>query len=145
MQAMQSGGQLGASHAIGHILGPLFNVAHGETTCVALPGVLLWNSDEGPGQKKRQQLVVDAFVEAGAARPGEAAASCVKRLVQEMELPDSMAAVDVKRSALEECAKRTMRDPLVHTNPRKINDWRDILSILEKCGPFAPEAPQGKL
>lgn len=134
------GGELGASHAIGHIMGPLFDVAHGETSCVALPGVLLWNAEMGAGQKGRQQAVVKAFAEVGAAKMDWSAARCVKSLVQELGLPDSLAAVGVKRSRLEECAKRTMHDPWVRTNARKISSWKDILAILELCGPCADDS-----
>ena len=45
VQACQSGPQMGASHAIGHILGPAFDVPHGYTSCVALPAVLRWNAE----------------------------------------------------------------------------------------------------
>lgn len=40
-------------------------------------------------------------------------------------LPLSMADVGVASSDLEDCARRTMNDPLVQTNPRKINGWED--------------------
>lgn len=38
-------------------------------------------------------------------------------------LPLSMADVGVATTDLEDCARRTMNDPLVQTNPRKINGW----------------------
>lgn len=50
VQACQSGPQMGASHAIGHILGPAFDVPHGYTSCVALPGVLRWNAEDVGGK-----------------------------------------------------------------------------------------------
>mmetsp|Transcript_99167 Transcript_99167/g.318186 ORF Transcript_99167/g.318186 Transcript_99167/m.318186 type:complete len:435 (+) Transcript_99167:174-1478(+) len=142
-QASHSGPHMGASHAIGHILGPLFDVPHGETSCVALPGVLRWNAQTGAGQLERQCLVVRAFAAAGAAplaaSASASAAECVAELVRDLGLPGSLAAVGVQRGALEEAARRTMQDPLVEFNPRRINDWRDVLEILELCGPFASE------
>ena len=54
VQACQSGPQMGASHAIGHILGPAFDVPHGYTSCVALPAVLRWNAEDvGAGWRHR--------------------------------------------------------------------------------------------
>ena len=38
-------------------------------------------------------------------------------------LPSSMADVGVATTDLEDCARRTMNDPLVQFNPRKINGW----------------------
>lgn len=139
VQACQSGPKMGASHAIGHILGPAFDVPHGYTSCVALPGVLRWNAQE-QHCVGRQQLVVDAFARAAqGVGASPSAAECVAGLVAELGLPGSLQAVGVRHSQLEDCAQRTMHDPLVHTNPRKINDWRDVFSILELCGPYAPE------
>ncbi|KAF4430455.1 alcohol dehydrogenase [Fusarium acutatum] len=43
MRAVSSGVPLGASHAIGHQLGPL-NVGHGETSCILLPAVCKFNA-----------------------------------------------------------------------------------------------------
>ena len=40
-------------------------------------------------------------------------------------LPVSMADVGVSAEELEDCARRTMNDPLVQSNPRKINGWED--------------------
>lgn len=143
-QATQSGPMMGASHAIGHILGPLFDVPHGETSCVVLPSVLRWNAEVGSGQQQRQHRVTRAFQEAYARCPAASgaatsAADCVAALVRELGLPGSLAEVGVKRSALEDCAKRTMHDPLTAFNPRKIEGWQDVLQILLLSGPFAPQ------
>lgn len=134
VQACQSGPQMGASHAIGHILGPAFDVPHGYTSCVALPAVLRWNAEDADSLK-RQELVVSAFQSAGVKK--SSAADCVAGLVTDLGLPLSMADVGVATTDLEDCARRTMNDPLVQTNPRKINGWEDVKSILELCGPFA--------
>ncbi|CAJ1376384.1 unnamed protein product [Effrenium voratum] len=134
VQACQSGPKMGASHAIGHILGPAFEVPHGYTSCVALPAVLRWNAQD-EACLGRQGLVVDAFTRAGCET--DEAGSCVAALVAELGLPGSLAEVKVARSELEECARRTMHDPLVQTNPRKIAGWEDVKEILELCGPFA--------
>ena len=135
VQACQSGPQMGASHAIGHILGPAFDVPHGYTSCVALPGVLRWNAEDAPSLL-RQELVLSAFQRAGAPER-TCAADYVAALVTDLGLPVSMADVGVSAEELEDCARRTMNDPLVQSNPRKINGWEDVKSILELCGPFA--------
>lgn len=143
VQACQSGPKMGASHAIGHILGPVFEVPHGYTSCVALPGVLRWNAED-EASLKRQKLVVEAFERAGAAEGSASAGDCVANLVKELGLPGSLADVGVARDQLEECARRTMHDPLVPTNPRKIDGWEDVQAILELCGPFAESSAESK-
>jgi alcohol dehydrogenase class IV len=52
---------MGASHGIGHQLGPL-GVGHGETSCVMLPYVLMWNYLHGNQDvKNAQKKVIDVF------------------------------------------------------------------------------------
>jgi len=48
-----SGTRLGASHAIGHILGGSANVPHGHTSCVMLPYVLDFNAQVN-SQRQRE-------------------------------------------------------------------------------------------
>lgn len=55
------GVHMGASHGIGHQLGPL-GVGHGDTSCVMLPSVLRWNRTHGDAWvEERQRKVLDAF------------------------------------------------------------------------------------
>jgi alcohol dehydrogenase class IV len=50
----------GASHGIGHMLGPLGKVAHGETSAILLPAVCRYNAKHGGADVlARQQQVVD--------------------------------------------------------------------------------------
>ena len=54
-------------------------------------------------------------------RSNQSSAKC--QLDPATGLPLSMADVGVATTDLEDCARRTMNDPLVQTNPRKINGW----------------------
>jgi len=57
----QFGVPMGASHGIGHQLGPL-GVGHGETSCILLPAVCGYNESVNA---ERQRKVVDVFWEDG--------------------------------------------------------------------------------
>src|ERR1700692_13557 len=43
MGPLSAGIPMGASHGIGYVLGAVYNVPHGYTSCVMLPSVLRWN------------------------------------------------------------------------------------------------------
>ena len=43
MGPLSSGVPMGASHGIGYVLGAVYDVPHGYTSCVMLPSVLRWN------------------------------------------------------------------------------------------------------
>lgn len=57
MAAIGHGVPMGASHGIGHQLGPL-GVGHGETSCILLPAVCKYNADRN-ANVGRQQKVTD--------------------------------------------------------------------------------------
>jgi len=38
-----SGIPMGISHAIGHVIGSVFDIPHGITSCIALPAVMRFN------------------------------------------------------------------------------------------------------
>ncbi|HEX4172034.1 MAG TPA: iron-containing alcohol dehydrogenase, partial [Acetobacteraceae bacterium] len=66
MGPLSSGVPMGASHGIGYVLGALFDIPHGHTSCIMLPSVMRWNE---PVNAARQELVAAAMD-----HPGEDAA-----------------------------------------------------------------------
>ena len=43
MGPLASGVPMGASHGIGYVLGAMFDIPHGHTSCIMLPAVMRWN------------------------------------------------------------------------------------------------------
>ncbi len=58
MGPLSAGVPMGASHGIGYVLGAVFDVPHGYTSCVMLPSVMRWNK---PDNAERQALVSEAM------------------------------------------------------------------------------------
>ena len=73
MTGVVTGTRLGASHAIGHILGGTANVPHGHTSCVMLPYVLDYNAAIN---SHRQSEIASALGE-----PGSTAGDALDRLI----------------------------------------------------------------
>jgi len=113
---------MGASHAIGHVLGGTCGVPHGYTSCVMLPSVLRYNAAVNPG---RQAIVAEAL-----GRPGAEAAQVVGALVAELGLPRTLREVGVGPERFREVAEHAMHDRWIHTNPRPIRGPEDVLAIL---------------
>lgn len=140
-EAMAQGPKMGASHAIGHCMGGVFDVPHGETSCVALAAVLEWNSRDAPARVlSRQALVVRAFELAGVdevqPKPGRRvyvsrAAAMVAGFVEELGMPRTMGEVGLRREDMPLLAEKTMGDRLVDSNPRPIKSKEDVAEILE--------------
>lgn len=119
----QGGVQMGASHAIGHVLGGTCDVPHGYTSCVMLPNVLRYNH---PVNAERQQLVAEAM-----GHPGKDAADVIAAFIADLGLPGRLSEVGVKREQFAVIAAHSMHDRYIHVNPRKITQVEQVLEILE--------------
>ena len=123
MVGIISGTRLGASHAIGHILGGSAGVPHGHTSCVMLPYVMDYNRAVNAD---RQALVAEAL---GA--PGEGAGALLDRLIAGLGMPRRLSEVGVAHDDLPRLAQNCMLDDWTFSNPRKISTPADVMEILE--------------
>ena len=123
MAGRQAGTQMGASHAIGHVLGGSCDVPHGYTSCVMLPPVLRYNRSVN---EVRQRLVSEAM-----GHPGEDAADVIAAFVKSLGLPGRLSEVGVKPDQFAMIADHAMHDTWLHSNPRKITSVEQVFEILE--------------
>lgn len=124
MTPVIAGVPMGASHAIGHILGGTCDVPHGYTSCIMLPSVLRWNA-EVPEHAERQKIVSEAF-----GKPGETAADVLHRFIDGLGMPRSLAAAGVGPDQFDLIARNSLHDRWLHTNPRKVNGAGDVIELL---------------
>lgn len=117
------GVEMGASHAIGHVLGGTCGVPHGYTSCVMLPHVLRFNRSVNAA---RQRWVAEAL-----GHPGEEAADVLQDLIAELGMPCRLADVGVGPEQFGLIANTAMHDRWLHTNPVRITSAEQILKILE--------------
>ena len=126
MQGRQGGNiNMGASHAIGHVLGGSCDVPHGHTSCVMLAPVMRYNRSVNA---ERQRLVAEAM-----GHPGEDAADVIAAFVAELGQPGKLSEVGVKRDQFAMIADHAMHDSWLHTNPRKITSVEQVYEILESA------------
>lgn len=125
-----AGVPLGASHAIGRVLGGAFGVPHGHTSCVLLPAVLRWNAKADLAAAARQQQVTDAM----GSPPGTSAADAVAQLVRALGQPGSLRDLGIgkdKFSVLIDKSMVMLRHPTTSGNQRPVRSEQDVLEILE--------------
>ena len=125
MIGIVTGTRLGASHAIGHILGGTANVPHGYTSCVMLPFVLAFNE---PANGAQQAAVSESM-----GRAGVPASQVLDEFIAGLGLPRSLAAVNVDASQIPTLARNCMLDDWTFSNPRKISNPEEVASILEQA------------
>lgn len=117
-----AGVRVGASHALGHVLGAHCGVPHGLTSCVLLPAVMRWNSPANATEQARVSAALGA--------PGSAAGEAIAALVAQLGLPLRLRDVGVAEHDLEAVAAKSLHDPTVRNNPRPVRGVQDALEIL---------------
>ena len=123
MAAIVTGTRMGASHAIGHVLGGSAGVPHGYTSCVMLPAVLAFNAEVNGDRQAEISAALDAA--------GQPASEVLDRFIAGLGLPRRLRDVGVKREDLPRIATNCMLDDWTFSNPRKIHGAQEIVPILE--------------
>ncbi len=122
MTGIVSGCRLGASHAIGHILGGTAGVPHGYTSCIMLPYVLSWNE---PANGERQTDLAAAL-----GKPDTPAAEILDTLISGLGMPRHLDVVGVRDDQLPQLAENCMLDDWTFSNPREIRSPDQVIEIL---------------
>ncbi|OTA89526.1 hypothetical protein M434DRAFT_79212 [Hypoxylon sp. CO27-5] len=130
----------GASHGIGHQLGPM-GVGHGETSCIMLPFVMKYNSAHGDekvrdGLRKAasafwdEPVVVDALGLTEADKESKDPGDLVAAFVSALGLPRSLRQFGIGSDKFEVLAEHSLTDPSTMVNPVKL-DKESIIEILK--------------
>ncbi|KPI38744.1 Alcohol dehydrogenase 4 [Cyphellophora attinorum] len=139
MSAVGTGVPMGASHAIGHQLGPL-GVGHGETSCVLLPSVCKWNHKVGANVERQERarellLKIDAVVDVLTKADGKGKerdlGDILDIVIRALGMPRSLRDVGVGREQLDMLARNSLKDHWIMTNPKPIDQKEWVMEILE--------------
>ena len=122
MISIIGGVPMGASHAIGHILGGTCNVPHGYCSCVMSPYVLAWNAEH---DDSRQARISDCL-----GKPGTPASQALDQFIRGLGMPRTLSEVGVGEDRLQQVAEYTLLDIWGRTNPRPIKTADDVMQIL---------------
>lgn len=128
---------MGASHGIGHQLGPL-GVGHGETSCVLLPAVMRFNKRVNAAQQGRVLDVLwglgpvrDVLAARGVERAGSDLGDVLDAVLRELGMPRSLREVGVGREVLGGLAEGSLGDRYCRSNPVPLTEGGQVMEILE--------------
>lgn len=127
---------MGASHGIGHQLGPL-GVGHGETSCILLPAVCKFNI--GVNGKQQQKVLdilwnepsVQEVLEKRAVERDHDLDVALDALFRELGMPRSLSGPSLGKDKLEALAQGSLEDRWCKTNPRRLNSKEQVMQILD--------------
>jgi maleylacetate reductase len=123
MIGIVGGTRMGASHAIGHVLGGSAGVPHGYTSCVMMPAVLAYNAEVNGDRQAEISTALGAT--------GQPASEVLDRFISALGLPRRLRDVGVKREDLQRIATNCMLDDWTFSNPRPIHAAQEVVPILE--------------
>jgi alcohol dehydrogenase class IV len=122
MGPLATGVPMGASHGIGYVLGAVFDIPHGHTSCIMLPAVMRWNKS---ANAERQAMVAAAM-----GHPGEDAGALLDDFIGGLGMPRSLSAVNIGPENIDLIAEKAMATPWVPRNPRQIDGPAQLREIL---------------
>ena len=123
MGGLAAGVPMGASHGIGYVLGAVFDVPHGHTSCIMLPSVMRWNKS---ANADAQALIANAM-----GQPGKDAGDVLDQFIRGLGMPRSLSEVKIGHEHFDRIATQAMCTPWVPRNPRKIDGPAQVKEILE--------------
>ncbi|KAI0454314.1 hypothetical protein F5B21DRAFT_475698 [Xylaria acuta] len=130
---------VGASHGIGHNLGPL-GVGHGQTSCILLPSVLKYNARvNGDTQKKiaetvwAEEDIANVLKKHGLSKADSDLGDALRAIFNELGMPKSLKDVGVGRDKWDQLAENSLEDVCCKANPLPLMQKEQVLEILEMC------------
>jgi alcohol dehydrogenase class IV len=141
MFAVSTGVPLGASHAIGHQLGP-FGVGHGQTSCILLPAVCKYNYRHKANVEKQNatrhillaQKEVQQMIKSGGRNPEkEDLGDILDLIISTLGMPRTLNDVGVGAKSLPHLAQKSLEDIWIRTNAVPITEEAQVMEILHQC------------
>ena len=123
MGGLSAGVPMGASHGIGYVLGAVFDVPHGHTSCIMLPSVMRWNKS---ANAPAQALIANAM-----GHPGKDAGDVLDAFIRGLGMPRSLSDVKIGKEHFDRIANQAMGTPWIPRNPRPIPTPAEVKEILE--------------
>jgi alcohol dehydrogenase class IV len=129
---------VGASHGIGHMLGPL-GVVHGETSAVLLPAVCAYNARHGANVDRQHKLAEvlwaipemrEVCTRSGLNGGEKQLGKMLRALTRALGLPETLKEVGVGKDKVDLLAEHSLEDVCSGTNPVPLTTKEQVLELL---------------
>lgn len=134
-----SNSMVGMIHAIGHALGGVSHVPHGEAMTILMPYCMEYNFDileDLYGELLFYLEGAELYAGTPKEERGRKTISCIRRMISEFHencgLPMRLSETKARRDDFEKVAQAAMKDGAMIVNPKQVGP-KDVLNILEKA------------
>jgi alcohol dehydrogenase class IV len=131
----------GASHGIGHNLGP-FGVGHGETSCILLPAVCKYNAAQGANNDRQDKVrevlwnipeAKELFQSKGLTQKESDLGDLIDAIIRALGLPRNLSQFGIGEDKFESIAENSIPDFCTICNPAPLKTKEPIIEILKMC------------
>ncbi len=134
-----SNSMVGVIHAIGHAIGGVSHVPHGDAMSILMPHCMKFNKDKLKGEYAKlllhiagPEVYANTKYEDRADKTIEYVENMLYKLNKICGLPTKLSQTNVKKEDFNEIAKKALDDGAMIVNPKQVG-FEDVIAILEKA------------
>lgn len=134
-----SNSMVGIIHAIGHSVGAVARVPHGDAMAILMPHCMRFNLDKLQAEYAKLLLYIggeEIYMNTPAEQRANKTIECIESLLQELHkisgLPTTLSQAGVKKEDLPSIAEKSLNDGAMIVNPKQAN-YEDVMKILEEA------------
>ena len=134
-----SNSMVGLIHAIGHALGGVSRVPHGDVMSILMPHCMRFNKDKLEKQYAKlllyiagEEVLINTPKEKRADKTIETIENLLNRLNKLSGLPTKLSDTGVKKENFDKIARKALNDGAMIVNPKQVT-YDDVIEILNKA------------
>ena len=134
-----SNSMVGMIHAIGHSVGAVSRVPHGDAMSILMPHCMRFNKDKLEAEYAKLLLYIageEVYVNTPNEKKADKTIEYIEEMIKELNeiagLPIKLSEANVKKEDFEAIAKKSLNDGAIIVNPKHV-DYDDVIKILEQA------------
>jgi len=134
-----SNSMVGLIHAIGHSVGAVSRVPHGDAMSILMPHCMRFNKDMLEKEYAKLLLYVggeELYVNTPKEQRADKTIECIENMLKELNslsgLPITLSEAKVKKEEFGTIAEKSLNDGAMIVNPKQVG-YADVIAILEKA------------
>lgn len=134
-----SNSMVGIIHAIGHSVGAVSRVPHGDAMSILMPHCMRFNKEKLEAEYAKLLLYIageEVYVNTPNEKKADKTIEYIEEMIKELNeiagLPIKLSEANVKKEDFEAIAKKSLNDGAIIVNPKHV-DYNDVIKILEQA------------
>lgn len=134
-----SNSMVGMIHAIGHSVGAVSRVPHGDAMSILMPHCMRFNKEKLEAEYAKLLLYIageEVYVNTPNEKKADKTIEYIEEMIKELNeiagLPIKLSEANVKKEDFEAIAKKSLNDGAIIVNPKHV-DYNDVIKILEQA------------